>query len=152
MSVQGEIDRINGGVADIKAAITEKGGTVEAGAKVDQLGAAVRTIPMSSAGGGGLDPIVGTTETVKPSQVIDALKQGRFVVISTLFDGQTVYFTNWALVGASSIEIPTAFSVIIAHDVGNTYINFLSIQKSFTDDEWDDLSIIQINGTSVLSV
>ncbi len=50
MSVQGEIDRINGGVADIKAAITEKGGTVADGAKVDQLGAAVRAIPDGTGG------------------------------------------------------------------------------------------------------
>ncbi len=45
MSVQGEIDRIQSGVDDIKAAITEMGGTVADGAKVDQLGAAVRAIP-----------------------------------------------------------------------------------------------------------
>lgn len=45
MSVQGEIDRIQSGVDDIKAAITEKGGTVADGAKVDQLGAAVRALP-----------------------------------------------------------------------------------------------------------
>lgn len=45
MSIQNEIDRINDGVDDIKAAITEMGGTVADGAKVDQLGAAVRAIP-----------------------------------------------------------------------------------------------------------
>ena len=45
MSIQNEIDRINDGVADIKAAITEMGGTVADGAKVDQLVAAVRAIP-----------------------------------------------------------------------------------------------------------
>lgn len=46
MSIQNEIDRIQSGVDDIKAAIAEKGGTVADGAKVDQLGAAVRSIPV----------------------------------------------------------------------------------------------------------
>lgn len=57
MSVQGEIDRIQSGVDDIKAAITEMGGTVEEGAKVDQLGAAVRAIPAGGVSANDIYPV-----------------------------------------------------------------------------------------------
>lgn len=50
MSVQTEITRINKAKTDIVSAITEKGGTVASGAKIEDLPACIRAIPT---GGGG---------------------------------------------------------------------------------------------------
>lgn len=50
MSIQSEINRIGDGVDDIKAAITEKGGTIPESAKVNDLGDIVRNLPSGTGG------------------------------------------------------------------------------------------------------
>lgn len=47
-----------------------------------------------SATGGGLEPLTGTTETVTPAQVIEAVQQGRQVVIT---DSKGVVFSSWSI-------------------------------------------------------
>lgn len=50
MSVQTEITRINRAKTDIVSAITEKGGTVASGAKIEDLPACIRAIPTGGDG------------------------------------------------------------------------------------------------------
>lgn len=50
MSIQSEIDRINGAKASIKSAISSKGVTVPSGASIEDLPALVRSIPQEGGG------------------------------------------------------------------------------------------------------
>ena len=72
MSVQTEITRINKAKTDIVSAITEKGGTVASGAKIEDLPACIRAIPT---GGGG--------------QTVEFFVKSSVNVVAYTKDGQT---------------------------------------------------------------
>ena len=72
MSVQTEITRINKAKTDIVSAITEKGGTVARGAKIEDLPACIRAIPT---GGGG--------------QTVEFFVKSSVNVVAYTKDGQT---------------------------------------------------------------
>lgn len=68
MSIQTEITRINHAKTDIVSAITEKGGTVADGAKIEDLPACIRAIP--AGGGGGETAYLKVSSPVRAKAVI----------------------------------------------------------------------------------
>ena len=107
MSIQSEIDRLKMAKSGLATAITGKGVTVPGGAMLSDYPALVDQIQT----GGGLEPLIGTTETVTPAQVVEAVRQGRQVVLNANFNNMPILFSSWnsyAELGGSTIVFSSA--------------------------------------------
>lgn len=122
MSIQSEIDRLKAAKSGLAEAIASKGVEVPQDTALSSFPSLVAQIQQ----GGGLEPLIGTTETVTPAQVVEALQQGRQVVITAIiqqFYGADAIFSSWIVfnnAAMSSIFVPEQYSSFTLTLVGNS--------------------------------
>lgn len=82
----------------------------------------------SGGGGGGLEPLIGTTETVTPAQVVEAVQQGRQVVIEAETQGVSLLFSSWTIEKMQSPEFDIAVSgLVLYNDVEASLFTIMGI-------------------------
>lgn len=95
MSIKTEIERISGGVKNAFAALTEKGVTVPADARVDDMAGLIAGIEAGGGSGGGdLDALIDGSITEVTSNVeivvVDALRENKYITSVNLPNAHTI--------------------------------------------------------------
>lgn len=85
--------------------------------------------------GGGLEPLIGTTSDYKPSQVIEAIKAGRQVVITSGTGDEVKTFASWVISSNSNVVFGSCSRIVNLDEI-MVYCLHGIVTRLGEDDTW----------------